>query len=792
MQFGPYLAPPLLKGYLAEKGMKIAIMDLNIEFYDWLLSPDTILAMEPRLHDHLTHVNLTVSEVAKIAKAILAIQYVAENIPRAKEILRTAELYVDTSKRDWAKQVIGQSLNVYEASYDRFRLSLNQIHFGSCGLIPDKVLSFAQSDDHNIVRLFYQQHVRPMISKPHDFIGFSLPAWEQLVPSMTLAQGLREDLGEQVHLCMGGNYITRLVGTWKDQHAFTNLIDSFSVFEGEESLYQLLLALEQSAPLDGVPNLVYSKEGKLKRNAVETLDVNSIPTPAFDGLPLKKYFAPETILPTYTSRSCPYKCAFCTIPYASSKFRARTFDRIVDDIERNAKKYGTRMFTFVDETLTVDSLNGVSQELSSRGLDIRWYGETRFTHRFDDSLAQQLFASGCRKLQFGLESYNQRVLNRMKKGTKIENVLPIIESCLKAGVAVHLFTFLGFPGETEQEAKRTCDFSKWILQLSTEAYGNPYSTVGIGAFGLEVYSDVYYHPERYEVTIENNLQVLNGDEMFELEYHTKSGINHDRALELVREFQNRHIVEEAYEKARHINWVGLSEKETNEEEAFFLYCYAEFGLFNRAQLPDSAPPIQQVKTGESAVISMKLENDVVVHQFEREFLSTEAANQSSAVPVIVFYKPSSDVVLKVPQEMGKTILELSNRHISTKSLEPELFASINALLRHRMLIPQRIPSYIPGSAVVNCSQPLYLEVNPDYVLYRRKSGEFIAFNLVTQEFVVTNGTVALLISVVTHEESDMTACIKLVSTQTGQNEQAIREATERLVHIGVLLACEAV
>lgn len=163
--------------------------------------------------------------------------------------------------------------------------------------------------------------------------------------------------------------------------------------------------------MDDTPNLVYRAGDKLIHTPAKSIDIDTIPTPDFDGLPLGKYFSPETILPLYTSRSCPYQCAFCTIPYASSKFRARDPQKVVDDLENLKRKYNVRMFTFVDETLIIPSLNKITREIVNRKLDVNWYGETRFDRRIDRQLARQMFESGCRKLQFGLESYNQRVLD---------------------------------------------------------------------------------------------------------------------------------------------------------------------------------------------------------------------------------------------------------------------------------------------------------------------------------------------------------------------------------------------
>ncbi|MEW6734914.1 MAG: radical SAM protein, partial [Acidobacteriota bacterium] len=525
MQFGPYLSLPLLKGFLKARGIETSILDLNLEFYDWVLSRSVLEQVEECLkaRERADKSTLSAKEIAKLCKALLNHSYLVEHVESAKNTLRTAELYLDDRQRQQAKIDLCGALNLVESAFPGLTLTLSEISFSNCGLEPDEVIPFLSSNE-NIIKWFYEDRVCKLLKgETYDFIGFSLPAWEQFVPALTLARALRERQQDSLHLCMGGNYTTRLVGTWGEQaHPYTQLIDSFSLFEGEESLFQLLTALESGQPLDGVSNLAFRRKDKLVRTPLGGVDINAIPVPDFDGLPLDRYFVPEPILPLYTSRSCPWKCSFCTIPYASSKFRQRKAERVAEDLSTLKQKYGIRLFTFVDETLTVPILRNVSREIVARDLDIRWYGETRFHDSINEDLCKQMFQSGCRKIQFGLESYNQRILDLMRKDIKIDYILPNIKACLDAGIAVHLFTFYGFPGEEEAEARQTHEFAQWVLKLSRDTYKNPYSTVGSGTFNLEIYSDVYYHPERYGVTLVN---ISDPDASpFEINYEVKNGL----------------------------------------------------------------------------------------------------------------------------------------------------------------------------------------------------------------------------------------------------------------------------
>ena len=52
---------------------------------------------------------------------------------------------------------------------------------------------------------------------------------------------------------------------------------------------------------------------------------------------------------------------------------------------------------------------------------------------------------------FGLESYNQRVLDSMKKGVELEVIDKMVEDCLRIGIAMHFYLLIGFPTETRDE-----------------------------------------------------------------------------------------------------------------------------------------------------------------------------------------------------------------------------------------------------------------------------------------------------------------------------------------------------
>lgn len=86
----------------------------------------------------------------------------------------------------------------------------------------------------------------------------------------------------------------------------------------------------------------------------------------------------------------------------------------------------------------MNKLREISQCLLESRDEIKWMGGVRFEKALTGDVLKKMAEAGCQKLVFGLESYCQRVLDKMKKGTKRDVVKKTLDECLKAGIR---FTF---------------------------------------------------------------------------------------------------------------------------------------------------------------------------------------------------------------------------------------------------------------------------------------------------------------------------------------------------------------
>lgn len=492
--YAPHLALPILAGVLRSQGLDVRCHDASLEVLDWLLSAEGQTALAPRL--------ARTTDQRLAAKAALVHREVVPAIDEAKKVLRDATALHNAQQQAWARRVVRNAMWCVSSSFDGsdFDLVANRLYHSANSTA--EVLAAMDDPERNVYRWALDRLVPAALLADPDLgvVGLSVSADTQLIAAMTVASATRRARPD-VKIVMGGNYATRMVDRWTRAHPFFRYVDAFVLSEGEEALPELVRRYQAGAPVDGIPGVVTAQDGELRGVPARAVRLDAVPRPDFSDLPLDRYFSPGPILPLYASRSCAWECAFCSIPFASNNFRRRPASVTVDHLESLMVEHGTRYFMFVDEILTLNVLRDVAAEIVARGLDVLWYGETRFAGGFTQRLADLLYESGCRRLNFGLESYNQRVLDVMRKGTKVEHIDGTVDKMLKAGIAPHLFVIHGFPGETPEEAARTVAYAKSVVARSEEEYGNPYTTWGGAPFVLDVHSPIGKAPEEFGVRL---------------------------------------------------------------------------------------------------------------------------------------------------------------------------------------------------------------------------------------------------------------------------------------------------
>jgi anaerobic magnesium-protoporphyrin IX monomethyl ester cyclase len=233
--------------------------------------------------------------------------------------------------------------------------------------------------------------------------------------------------------------------------------------------------------LRDVKGIAWREDGEVRvnqrRDAVADLD--SLPIPSYDHIrrDIKAY-------PILTSRGCPSKCIFCC-RILGDRLRVREPRNVVDEIALVQRTHHPDLIEIVDDTFTLPRSRAleICKILIEEGLQekVRWFALSRVSG-VDLELFREMRAAGCEKVDFGVESGNEEILKRIRKGITTAHARNAVRAAKEAGLKTGSYFILGHPGETVETIQDTIDLA---VELNTDV-------VSFGIMvpypGTEVYS----------------------------------------------------------------------------------------------------------------------------------------------------------------------------------------------------------------------------------------------------------------------------------------------------------------
>jgi radical SAM superfamily enzyme YgiQ (UPF0313 family) len=227
--------------------------------------------------------------------------------------------------------------------------------------------------------------------------------------------------------------------------------------------------LGRGKPPGEILGITYRADGAIKRNPdrpfLENLDI--LPLPARHLLNNRLYIRPDTgemMTSIQTNKGCPARCCYCLVRTVSgSKIITRSPESIASEMEICKKKFGIKNFYFRADTFTWDKdwMIKVCKCIIDKKLDAGWVCNSR-VDTIDEDRLRWLKKAGCWMIGFGIESGDQDILNKMRKGTTLQQAVNAIDLCRRFGIKTYLFWVLGLPWETEGSIKNTMRFAKRI------------------------------------------------------------------------------------------------------------------------------------------------------------------------------------------------------------------------------------------------------------------------------------------------------------------------------------------
>jgi len=308
-----------------------------------------------------------------------------------------------------------------------------------------------------------------------------------LIVSDTSTPSIYNDVAVAVQLkeICPSSFVT-LVGTHvsalpEETLNINNKIDAVAQYEYDYTLLDIAKTLSVKGDLQKIPGLCFRENGRIhhnpRRSYLENLDELPFVSKVYKKfLKIENYFNPNALYPMVTittSRGCPFPCTFCVYPQTlmGRGFRARSAENVVAEMEYIVENFPqAKAIFFEDDTMTVNKnrCKELSELILKKKIKISWTANARVG--LDYETMRIMKEAGCRSFCVGFESGSQKILDNMKKKSKLEEMELFMKNAKKAGVLIHGCFMAGLPGETKETLQETLELSKRLNPDTVQFY----------------------------------------------------------------------------------------------------------------------------------------------------------------------------------------------------------------------------------------------------------------------------------------------------------------------------------
>lgn len=298
-------------------------------------------------------------------------------------------------------------------------------------------------------------------------------------------------------------YFKELVGRLKEKYPTIPIIAggpgasfSYQVFlektktdycvigEGEITLKELLANIDSAGDVSGIA-FRNKDEIVVTPHKDQIKDLDSIPLPDRTFFDFEAYIHNAQKNKTFfndlrrnsiiSTRGCPYRCTFCSKTFSGS--RVRSIEGLDKEIKMLKSEFNLEALEFGDELVLLNKKRAIEICEMMKRHNMPWGCQGRI-NLVDEEILQHLKNSECKYVGYGVESYTQSILDKMKKKIRVEQILPIIEMTQKYEIHPTIQYMYGYSGENDESIANTYQFFKQIDQpfigmLTTPLPGSP-------------------------------------------------------------------------------------------------------------------------------------------------------------------------------------------------------------------------------------------------------------------------------------------------------------------------------
>jgi radical SAM superfamily enzyme YgiQ (UPF0313 family) len=232
--------------------------------------------------------------------------------------------------------------------------------------------------------------------------------------------------------------------------------------EGERSLVKFVRAIEQgtdpaSANISGL--ICNNGNGSFDYQPTgEYEDITGYPLPERRLFDLRytqaKGFVP--INGIQTCRGCSKKCIMCNIKYSEgNKERTDSPEKVIAQIREDQER-GFKGFYLADTIFNrpVAHAHEICDAFVKNHIKGPW-SATCVPTNLSTELLKKMKTSGCNLITLGIDTADEYLLRKWKKGFTVDSIIKAVENCKKIGIISIVTLCVGGPGENSQTLKNT-------------------------------------------------------------------------------------------------------------------------------------------------------------------------------------------------------------------------------------------------------------------------------------------------------------------------------------------------
>ncbi len=348
------------------------------------------------------------------------------------------------------------------------------------------------------------------------YVGFTVMPGPQLKEAIPFSKQICEDFPGTI-MIWGGYFAT-------NQHKVvlrSGYVDFVINGPGDHAFPDLLNALENNTPFEGVKNLMYRKGEKIVKTPKEDLiEQATLPNLPYDKLHrlydmptyLGRTYLGNKTLAYHSSVGCPFTCSFCAVvPIYEARWKAKPADQVYRDVKYLKDKWGADAIEFHDNNFFVSEKRTADFSRLIMKENMIWWGEGRIDtiHKYKDETLALMRESGCKMIFFGAETGNDEVLKKMDKGgTQTGAQIRAFAARMKKFDIIPEYSFvLGMPGDDPKKVMDYIDsdiaFIKEIKDINPDTEIIIYTYSPVPTEGSELYEKTLASGFRFPETLED-------------------------------------------------------------------------------------------------------------------------------------------------------------------------------------------------------------------------------------------------------------------------------------------------